>query len=84
MTKLYELRKGDWFRVIDKEVKLPVGHPDITDEEDDDPWYYFGHLDGMYSYCTDKNGSVVHFAAWTEVEVVNGMEMSSTTSSELE
>lgn len=27
----------------------------------------FHHIDGMYSYCTDVEGNVVHLAAWTEV-----------------
>ncbi|MFM2134475.1 MAG: hypothetical protein RLZZ452_1362 [Pseudomonadota bacterium] len=29
----------------------------------------FSHIDGMYSYCTDDAGNVVHLAAWTEVEI---------------
>jgi hypothetical protein len=29
----------------------------------------FSHVDGMYSYCTDDDGNVVHLAAWAEVEV---------------
>ena len=29
----------------------------------------FGHVDGMYSYCTDAEGKPVHPAAWTEVTV---------------
>lgn len=29
----------------------------------------FSHVDGMYSYCTDDEGNVVHLAAWTEVQV---------------
>lgn len=29
----------------------------------------FHHIDGMYSYCTDAAGNVVHLAAWTEVNI---------------
>lgn len=29
----------------------------------------FHHVDGMYSYCTDDNGNVVHLAAWADVEI---------------
>ena len=29
----------------------------------------FDHIDGMYSYCKDDEGKVVHLAAWTEVEI---------------
>jgi len=37
----------------------------------DEHWILdFHHVDGMYSYCTDKDGNVVHLAAWTEVEVI--------------
>lgn len=32
----------------------------------------FHHIDGMYSYCTDNQGNVVHLAACTEVEIVEG------------
>ena len=31
----------------------------------------FKHIDGMYSYCTDDDGNVMHPAAWTEVEIVD-------------
>ena len=29
----------------------------------------FQHIDGMYSYCTDDKGEVIHLAAWTDVEI---------------
>lgn len=29
----------------------------------------FHHIDGMYSYCTNHKGTVIHLAAWTEVEI---------------
>jgi len=64
--KLYELRKGDWFKITDEELKVPVAHDDV----DLDEKYWFGHIDGMYSYCKDKDGQLCHFAAWTEVEKV--------------
>lgn len=30
---------------------------------------YFYRIDGMYSYCKNKEGDVVHLPAWTEVTV---------------
>ncbi len=38
---------------------------------DTDLVVFFYHIDGMYSYCTDMNGRVVHLSASTEVEIVN-------------
>ena len=33
--------------------------------------YFFDHIDGMYSFCKDMSGNVVHLAAWTEVRVLD-------------
>lgn len=63
---LYELRKGDKFKIVDDDLKVPVAH----DEVDLAAEYLFGHIDGMYSYCKDMTGNVVHFAAWTKVKKV--------------
>jgi hypothetical protein len=57
--KLYEVPRNS-------KIKLVDAHPDRKEEV-----YNFDHIDGMYSYCTDKNNVPCHFAAWTEVEVVN-------------
>mgnify|MGYP003460361217 FL=1 len=32
-------------------------------------YIWFGHIDGMYSYCKTMNDEVIHLAAWTEVEI---------------
>ena len=68
MCNLYELHKGDRFRLVPEEesgepVKVPPAHDaiDLLAE------YGFQHIDGMYSFCTDANGIPVHFAAWTKV-----------------
>ena len=34
----------------------------------------FHHIDGMYSFCTDKVGKVHHIAAWADVEIVQPYE----------
>ena len=31
---------------------------------------FFDHLDGMYSYCLDEGGNVVHISANAEVELL--------------
>ncbi len=28
---------------------------------------FFDHLDGMYSYCQDMMGNILHIAGWSEV-----------------
>lgn len=63
--KLYELKHGTKFKLVAEDVKVPVASPD----PEMDKVYWFGHIDGMYSYCKDGD-EVVHFAAWTDVEVV--------------
>jgi hypothetical protein len=34
----------------------------------------FHHIDGMYSYCTDRTGKVHHIAAWADVEILGPYE----------
>lgn len=57
MPKLYEVPAGSRIRVKEKNLSNEV--------------YKFFNLDGMYSYCTDKDDKVIHLAAWTDVEIVN-------------
>lgn len=33
----------------------------------DDAVIFFDHIDGMYSYCRDMLGNVIHLTAWLEV-----------------
>lgn len=33
--------------------------------------FLFDHIDGMYSFCKDRDGNIIHPAAWTEVEVID-------------
>jgi hypothetical protein len=63
--KLYEVPNYTMVRLVpETEVKIPVGSTLPTDV------FKFHKIDGMYSYCTTADGTVVHPAAWTEVEVV--------------
>lgn len=68
LCKLYDLRNGDKFKVVDDEdLKVPPA----SNEFDLSDIFRFDHLDGMYSYCTDMKGTVHHFAAWTNVRKVS-------------
>lgn len=66
--KLYEVPDDSYIKIIGKEISTPICAPQL--KTDDIIW--FGHIDGMYSYCKDKDGNLVHLAAWTEVEIVKG------------
>jgi hypothetical protein len=41
----------------------------LSSDESKQP-YKFCHIDGMYSYCKNEAGDVVHFAAWADVIIV--------------
>lgn len=63
--KLYDVPNKTNIRIIED----PNCPPDTLPVEKDEI-IFFDHIDGMYSYCTNQEGDVVHLAAWTEVEVV--------------
>jgi hypothetical protein len=60
--KLYEAPTHCWVKPI-SDIKVSIASPDI--HEDESIW--FSHIDGMYSYCINQDGEVVHLVAWTEV-----------------
>jgi len=38
---------------------------------DTEEMFKFFHIDGMYSYCKDMQGNIVHLRAWTAVDIVD-------------
>ena len=65
--KLYEVPRNTYVRIVDPDVGIPVGAFGLNVGE----VIKFGHIDGMYSYCTNLDGHTVHAKAWTEVEIVD-------------
>ena len=63
--KLYEVPRKTWVRPL-TDVTIPPAAPSIDVNEE----IFFDHIDGMYSYCKNKHGDVVHMPAWQEVEIV--------------
>jgi hypothetical protein len=63
--KLYEVPNNTRIRVITKAVTPPFGK--VADPGDE---LLYHHPDGMYSYCTNDNGDVIHLAGFSEVEIV--------------
>ena len=64
IMKLMDCPQNTWVRVVQND-NVPIASPPIIEDE----LIWFGHLDGMYSYCKNTNGNVVHLQAWAEVYV---------------
>ena len=60
--KLYELPRSTYFRLADEELR-------------NNEVYFFDHIDGAYSYCTDKNNQVIHFGCGTLVVLASCSEV---------
>jgi hypothetical protein len=69
--RLYDVPRESYVKIIDEEIKLPVGNYLKEVEEESSIILFFDHIDGMYSYCKDVDGNLVHPAAWTEVVIVS-------------
>lgn len=63
--KLYDVPRNTVVRLVGDETPPPGGLPAKPGQLID-----FHHIDGMYSFCHDHNGNVVHIKAWTEVEPI--------------
>jgi hypothetical protein len=60
---LYELDRGTYFKLADKDVSVPPASEPFIDAD----VFKFMGIDGMYSKCYDSTGTLIHFAAWTKV-----------------
>lgn len=58
--KLYDVPRNTFIRVKDHDYN------DIV--------LLFSHIDGMFSYCVNEAGDVLHLAAWSDVEIVGDDE----------
>lgn len=64
--KLYEVpHKTNVKLISENNITPPVSLPLFKDDI-----IFFDHLDGMYSYCKDSLGNIVHLGAFTEVEII--------------
>jgi hypothetical protein len=64
--KLYDVPRFTWVYPV-TDVDVPVAGVPV----DKGQMVKFHHIDGMYSYCTNVDGDVVHLPAWQEVEVLD-------------
>lgn len=63
--KLYDVKHNSKVR-----LKSTESGPVASIDPEVGEVYTFHHIDGMYSYCKDPQGNVVHLPAWSDVEVV--------------
>jgi hypothetical protein len=64
-VKLYDVPRNSKVRVV-SDIATPISSNTIVENE----ILEFSHVDGMYSYCKNSKGEVVHLAAWSEVEII--------------
>jgi len=55
-----------------KLYEIPKHSKIFVECSDGSNYLLFDHIDGAYSYCITEMGSIVHLAAWTELEAVDG------------
>jgi len=60
--KLYDVPRNSMIRLLTKPV-IPM------ESKQPDDVLKFSHIDGMYSYCINSDGTVVHPAVFSDVEV---------------
>ena len=64
--KLYNVPKNTWVIPVYDDPTAPPGAAPVELGEK----ILFKHIDGMYSYCKNTEGKVVHLPAWQEVAIV--------------
>jgi len=65
--QLQEVPEGSRIRLLKQQVNNTP--PDCQNLKEGDE-FVFHRLDGMYSYCTQDDGTVVHIVAWAPVEII--------------
>ena len=63
--KLFNVPRNTWVRIL-ADPKAPPSAPELNVGQP----IKLHNIDGMYSYCTDTDGNVVHLVAWAEVEII--------------
>jgi len=63
--KLYQVPRNTWV-IPTEDTTAPPGAQKVSIGEP----VLFKHIDGMYSYCNDSMGNIVHLPAWQQVKIV--------------
>ena len=64
--KLYNVPRNTWV-IPTEETHAPPGARQVSVMEP----IFFKHIDGMYSYCKDVHGNIVHLPANQEVTLTD-------------
>lgn len=54
--KLYNVPRNTWVKSLELDSEGLV--------------FFLEHIDGMYSFCRDKERNIQHYKAWMEVEIL--------------
>ena len=65
IMELHKVPRNSKIRVLGDIKTPPASHSIEVDDI-----LEFSHIDGMYSYCKNSKGEVVHLVAWAEVEII--------------
>jgi hypothetical protein len=64
--ELLDVPRESYVKILEKDVKMPMGvYPSVKEND----IIFFDHIDGMYSFCKDLNGNIIHLSFATEVEL---------------
>ena len=64
--ELFTVPRGSYVRLLE-DGRVPPAASELHEGET----IFFDHIDGMYSFCRNAAGEIVHLVAWAEVEVVS-------------
>lgn len=62
--KLYNVPRNTWVKPTSS-TQAPPGAREVAINEK----VFFVKTDGMYSYCKDQYGNIVHLQAWQDVNI---------------
>lgn len=67
MTVLFKVKRNSYVQLEEERIRVPPEAIKPTTGE----IFHFFHIDGMYSYCANNKGEVVHLPAWANVTVLD-------------
>ena len=66
IINLFDCKRNTWVVPVEETTAPPAARKVEVGEP-----VKFHNIDGMYSYCTDLDGNIVHLPAWQKVRVLD-------------